>query len=166
MNTASERKALYFNNRGTSFQNIVRTSLFVELNLPPVWNKGNLPKLLLLKWWCLLLLGRQTVLTLYCHQIICYLILSLLLYKYINIHKRKNIEIWMLLHNFFDPIVTFLAVEHGRSSPGKSADRSQWHHPLPIKEVNQAKGNHRRLAKHSRTKMFVCFCGCFHSRTW
>ena len=57
----------------------------------------------------------------------------------------------MLLHKLFDPIVTFLAVEHGRSSPGKSADRSQWHHPLPIKEVNQAKGNHRRLAKHSRT---------------
>ena len=62
----------------------------------------------------------------------------------------------MLFYKSFDPIVTFLAVEHGRSSPGKSADRSQWHHPLPIKEVNQAKGNHRRLAKHSRAKMFVC----------
>ena len=57
----------------------------------------------------------------------------------------------MLLQKLFDPIVTFLAEEHGRSSPGKSADRSQWHHPLPIKEVNQAKGNHRRLANHSRT---------------
>ena len=57
----------------------------------------------------------------------------------------------MLLYKLFDPILTFLAVEHGRSSPGKSADRSQWHHPLPIKEVNQAKGNHRRLAKHTGT---------------
>ena len=79
-------------------------------------------------------------------------IFNLLLYKYINVSlKRKKIEILMLLQNLFDPIVTFLAEEHGRSSPGKSADRSQWHHPLPIKEVNQAKGNHRRLANHSRT---------------
>lgn len=42
-----------------------------------------------------------------------------------------------------------------RSSPGKSADRSQWHHPLPIKEVNEARDDHHGSSSSRSTNKFA-----------
>ena len=48
---------------------------------------------------------------------------------------------------------------------GNLWDRSQWHHPLPIKEVNQAKGNqHPQKTRSQQTRSDTNECNSSHPK--